>query len=73
MKDDKLYNLYLNYLDDQLKFGKINRGSYSLLKISRKNFDDFKNKMENKEFESKQISNNRDKKIDDFFDEFDFD
>ncbi len=73
MKNDKLYPLYLNYLDDKLKSGKLNKGSYALMKMSRTNFEDFKSKMEDELFESEQIKSNRDKKIDDIFDEFDFD
>jgi hypothetical protein len=73
MKNDKLYPLYLNYLNDKLDNGKLTKGAYSLMKISRSCFDDFKSKMGDKLFEGEQIKSNRDKKIDDIFDEFDFD
>ena len=74
MKNDKLYPLYINFLDERLKEGKLNKGSYSLLKMSRTNFEDFKIKLEKDDlFEGEQIKNLRDKKIDDIFDEFDFD
>jgi hypothetical protein len=43
------------------------------MKMSRTNFEDFKSKMEDELFEGEQIKSNRDKKIDDIFDEFDFD
>ena len=32
----------INFLDERLKEGKLNKGSYSLLKMSRTNFEDFK-------------------------------
>ena len=73
MKNDKLYPLYLNYLNDKLDNRKLTKGAYSLMKISRSCFDDFKSKMDDKLFEGEQIKSNRDKKIDDIFDEFDFD
>ena len=72
MKNDKIYPLYINFLDDRLKDGKLNKGSYSLMKISRTNFDDFKSKLEKDNiFEGEQIKNLRDRKIDDIFDDID--
>jgi len=70
MKNDKLYPLYINFLDERLKEGKLNKGSYSLLKMSRTNFEDFKTKLEKDDlFEGEQIKNLRDRKIDDIFDD----
>ena len=72
MKNDKLYPLYINFLDERLKEGKLNKGSYSLLKMSRINFDDFKIKLEKDDlFGGEQIKNLRDRKIDDIFDDID--
>ena len=70
MKNDKLYPLYINFLDERLKEGKLNKGSYSLLKMSRTNFEDFKTKLEKDDlFEGEQIKNLRDRKIDDICDD----
>lgn len=73
MKDDEKYPLYLAWLDEQLKEGKINRGSYSLRKMSRQAFEGFKQRLEDGHFENKVVQANRDSKIDDLFDGFDFD
>lgn len=75
MKNDELYPFYLVYLDIRLSGLKISNGSYSLLKISRSSFEDFKYKFENDELFSEKIikiktSEIRDKKIDDLFDDF---
>lgn len=67
MKNDEKYPLYLTWLDEQLKEGKLNRGTWSLRKISRQAFDDFKHKLEDKYFETKLVQTNRDTKIDDLF------
>ena len=67
MKNDKLYPLYINFLDERFK-----EGSHSLMKMSRSNFEDFKIKLEKDElFECEQIKNLRDRKIDDIFDDLD--
>lgn len=72
MKNDIKYPLYLSWLDEQLKFGKLNKGSYSLKKISQSAFEQFKNRVEKDEvFEGEQIKNLRDRKIDDIFDDLD--
>lgn len=72
MKNEKLYPMYINYLDEQLNSGKITKGAYSLFKISGNKFEDFVGKMEKDElFESEQIKEFRDKKIDDIFDDLD--
>ena len=76
MKKDDLYQDYLNYLDFRLKENQINKGKYSLLKISSNGFEEFKKMFENDElFRQKvlkiKISEIRDKKIDDIFDDID--
>ncbi len=69
MKNDPLYNLYLDYLNFRLFENQINSGRYSLLKISLSSFNDFKRRFENdKPFNKKIIElyrvELRDKKID---------
>ena len=76
MKNDELYLEYVNYLDWRLENKKINKGKYSLLKMSRQSFDDFKIRLENDETFNDMIielmkTEIRDKKINDIFDEFD--
>jgi len=76
MKNDELYPEYINYLDWKLNEKKINKGKYSLLKMSRTAFDEFKNRLENDETFNDMIieimkTENRDKKIEDIFNEFD--
>jgi hypothetical protein len=72
MKNDVKYPLYLSWLDEQLKNGKLNKGSYALKKISQSAFEQFKNKVEKDElFEGEMIKITRDKKIDDIFDDLD--
>lgn len=47
MKELEFYNDYIDYLEWQVKENKINKGEFSLLKISRSNYDKFiKNKDE---------------------------
>jgi len=68
MKNDNIYPYYIKYLEQRLVDGKISRGSYSLLRISKESFDDFKFKFEN---DSKmRTATIRDKIIDDLFDDF---
>ena len=67
MKNDVLYPIYLRYLNGRLLEGKLSRGSFAPLRISKSSFDDFKYKYENDEKFSTVI--NRDKKIDDLFDD----
>ena len=69
MKSDEIYEYYINYLLNRLTEGKISNGSFSLLKISKNSFDDFKYKFENDKHFSKVFI--RDKKIDDLLDEDD--
>jgi hypothetical protein len=76
MKNDELYLEYTTYLDCRLEKSQISKGKYSLLKMSRQSFDDFKNRFENDETFSDMIieimkSEIRDKKIDDIFDDID--
>ena len=76
MKEETLYQDYLNYLEWRLKEGQINKGKYSLMKISNTGYVDFKKTFENEEhFRQKvlkiKISEIRDKKIDYIFDDFD--
>lgn len=73
MKNDEKYPLYLIWLDEQLKSGKLNRGTWSLRKMSRQAFDEFKQRLDDGKFENKVVQVNRDSKIDDLFDGFDFD
>lgn len=77
MRNDELYPEYLTYLNWRLSESKISNGKYSLLKISRSSFEDFKTKLEKDELFNKRIvelhkSEIRDQKIDDIFDEFNF-
>ncbi len=76
MKNDELYKEYITYLDWKLSESKINKGKYSLLKMSRTAFEDFKIRFDNDETFSDTIielmkTENRDKKIEDIFDDFD--
>ena len=76
MKNDLEYPYYLTYLNGRLLEGKITKGSFSLLKMSSSSYDDFKYRFENDELFNKKViemhkSENRDKKIDDIFDDFD--
>jgi hypothetical protein len=76
MKNEELYQEYVTYLDWRLNQSQISRGKWSLLKISRQSFEDFKLKLENDEtFNDKIIeimkTEIRDQKIEDIFDEFD--
>ena len=76
MKNDELYLEYVNYLDWRLENKQINKGKYSLLKMSRQSFDDFKIRLENDETFNDMIielmkTEIRDQKIEDIFDDFD--
>jgi hypothetical protein len=76
MKNDELYLEYVTYLDWRLSESQINKGKWSLLKISRQAFDEFKNRFENDETFSDMVielmkTEIRDQKIDDIFDDFD--
>ena len=76
MKSEELYREYVNYLDWRLENKQINKGKYSLLKMSRQSFDDFKIRLENDETFNDMIielmkTEIRDQKIEDIFDDFD--
>ena len=77
MKNEELYPEYLTYLDSRLLEGKITKGEYPLLKMSRMSFDRFLKRFENDELFQESVlelhkSETRDKKIDDIFDDIDF-
>jgi len=66
--------MFVSYLADRLNEGKISAGAAALSKISRSAFEEFRIRVERSEgFEGKQKVSFRDKKIDDLFDDFDFD
>ena len=72
MKLDELYPLYLLLLETKLENGQINKGKYSLLRISESNFISFKSRFESDCTFRDQISElekayKRDKNIDDVF------
>jgi hypothetical protein len=72
MKEDRLYPMFVSYLEDRLNEGKISAGAMALSKISREAFEGFKRRFEKSDlFEGKQIESFRDKKIDDIFDDID--
>lgn len=76
MREDKLYEDYLSYLNWRLHESQISKGKFSLLKISTESFNQFKFNFENDEhFREKiikiKVSKIRDEKIDDIFDDFD--
>ncbi len=76
MKNDELYPFYICYLETLLNESKINKGKYSLFRISNSKFDEFKTRYENDELFSDRIlelykSEIRDKKIDDIIDDID--
>lgn len=49
MKHEQLYDEYITYLDWKLSESQISKGKYSLLKISKDNFNNFKIRYENDE------------------------
>lgn len=76
MKNEELYLEYVTYLDWRLNQSQISKGKWSLLKMSRQSFDEFKNRFENDETFSDKIleimkAEVRDQKIEDIFDDFD--
>lgn len=69
IKDDDFYPEYLTYINWRLNEGQINKGKWSLLKMSKDSFDEFKKKLETDEHFNKKViqickSEIRDKKID---------
>lgn len=76
MKNEELYLEYLEYLNWKLNNKQINKGKYSLLKMSRNSFEDFKVRLENDITFNDMIVEimrveTRDKKIDNIFDDID--
>jgi hypothetical protein len=72
MKEDRLYPMFVSYLEDRLNEGKISAGAMALSRMSREAFEGFKRRFEKSDlFEGKQIESFRDKKIDDIFDDLD--
>ena len=76
MKNEELYLEYLEYLNWKLNNKQINKGKYSLLKMSRNSFEDFKVRLENDITFNDMIVeimriDTRDKKIDNIFDDID--
>ena len=72
MKEERLYPMFVSYLEDRLNEGKISAGAMALSKISREAFESFKCRFEKSElFEGKLKGSFRDKKIDDIFDDID--
>jgi hypothetical protein len=72
VKNDKLYNLYLDYLNFKLLKKQLTNNKYLFLKMSLSYFNDFKNKFENNETFKKKIIEVyrievRDKKINKIF------
>jgi hypothetical protein len=76
MKNDDKWQFYISYLDMKLMEGKITKGSYSLLKMSKQSFDDFKDRFEEDELFQKKViklrsQEIRDRRIGDILDETD--
>jgi hypothetical protein len=76
MKNEELYLEYLEYLNWKMNNKQINKGKYSLLKMSRNSFEDFKVRLENDITFNDMIVEimrieTRDKKIDNIFDDID--
>lgn len=76
MKNEELFLEYHTYLDWRLNQNQISKGKYSLLKMSRQSFEQFKIKLVNDPTFNDRIielmkTEVRDKKIDDIFDEID--
>lgn len=76
MKSDEVYPFYLIFLGMRLEKNVINKGKYSLLKISESYFENFKKRWDTEDpLRSEVMEYNkaeiRDKKIDDIFDDID--
>jgi hypothetical protein len=74
MKDLEFYEDFLLYLNWRLSENKINKGKFSLLKISKSEYDNFIKRLETDETFNKKIvemvrAKNRDKKIEDIIEE----
>lgn len=69
MKNLEFYNEYIQYLNWRLEKGEINKGKYSLLKISNSSYDSFLKRLQSDEIFNEKVikivlSNNRDSRID---------
>jgi hypothetical protein len=76
MKLDELYPLYLIWLEMRFEKEIINKGKFSLMKISESYFQNFKKRWDTEEpLRNEVLEHNkleiRNKKIDDIFDEID--
>jgi hypothetical protein len=74
MKDLEFYEDFLLYLNWRLSENKINKGKFSLLKISKSEYDNFIKRLETDETFNKKIvemvrAKNRDKKIEEIIEE----
>jgi hypothetical protein len=72
MKDDPKYGMYLEWLAEEVSRGRLGKGAMALKKMSVSSFEQFKSKLD-ADTEARLTSLSRDKKIDDLFDDFDFD
>lgn len=78
MKDLEFYEEYLLYLNWRLNENQINKGKFSLLKISKSEYDKFIKRLETDETFNKKIvemirAENRDKKLEEIIEEELFD
>lgn len=76
MKDLEFYEEYLQYLNWRLDEKQINKGKFSLLKISKSEYDKFIKRLEIDETFNKKIvemirAENRDKKLEDIIEKND--
>lgn len=74
MKDLEFYEEYLLYLNWRLNENQINKGKFSLLKISKSEYDKFIKRLETDETFNKKIvemirAENRDKKLEEIIEE----
>ena len=74
MKDLEFYEEYLLYLNWRLNENQINKGKFSLLKISKSEYDNFIKRLEIDETFNKKIvemvrAENRDKKLEEIIEE----
>lgn len=75
MKNDNVFPYYKVYLENRLLDGKLTNGSLKLMLISKSAFEDYKYRFESDDkFNKKQMDlyrlEDRDKKIDNLFDDF---
>ncbi len=72
MKDDPKYGIYLEWLTEEVSSGRLGKGAMALKKMSASSFEQFKNKLDTGT-EARLSAASRDRKIEDLFDDFDFD